>query len=212
VILLFKKLILIIKSPRRNKKDREDWKNLPDDILVMKYKEHFDPEIIGILYERYLHLVLGISMKYLKNKEKAQDAVMDIFESLFEHLKVQNIRSFPAWLYGVSKNYCLMKLRTRKILTLSEAEINHSKKADFFVESDQDLHLYIEVETNLAKLEEALKCLHKDQEKCIRLFYLENKTYREVSKITGIEIKSVKSHLQNGKRNLKNILVENGKK
>lgn len=185
---------------------------LPDEVLILKYRKVGDPEIIGILYDRYLHLVLGICLKYLKNIDKAQDAVMDIFELLFDHLRSQDIRQFSGWLYQVSKNHCLMKLRKKKIYSLTEEEINHAKIIETFVESDQDLHLYMERESNLTKLEGALKSLENRQEQCLRLFFLKNKSYLEVSIVTGFEIKKVKSYIQNGKRNLKKVLGKNEKK
>lgn len=188
------------------------WNKLPDEALITEYAKHQDPEIIGVLYERYLHLVFGVSLKYLKNREEARDAVMDIFESLFAYLENQTIRNFSTWLYKVSKNHCLMKLRSSKSLPLDQNYLDHAKIREIFVESDHDLHLYMERESNLNDLESALLSLHKNQEQCIRLFFLENKSYREVAQETGMNIKKVKSHIQNGKRNLKKILTENGKK
>ena len=211
-ILTSNKRILIRNTPKRKKKDPRILVEFPDEVLILKYRETHDPEIIGILYDRYIHLVLGICLKYLKNIDKAQDAVMDIFESLFDHLRNQDIRQFSGWLYQVSKNHCLMKLRKMKIYSFTEEDINHAKIIDSFVESDQDLHLYKERESSLTKLEGALKSLGKKQEQCLRLFFLENRSYLEVSNITGFEIKKVKSYIQNGKRNLKKILVENEKK
>ena len=57
-------------------------------------------------------------------------------------------------------------------------------------------------------LEECLKELKNEQKDCVEAFYLEKKTYQEVSNIFSIELKKVKSYIQNGKRNLK-ICIEN---
>ena len=64
-------------------------------------------------------------------------------------------------------------------------------------------------ESKLKNLEEAIKKLKKEQQQCIDLFYLKEKTYDEVANLTGYETKKVKSYIQNGKRNLKIILTEN---
>ncbi len=52
-------------------------------------------------------------------------------------------------------------------------------------------------------MESCLETLNVDQQTCVRLFYLEQKCYKEVADITGYELNKVKSHIQNGKRNLK---------
>jgi RNA polymerase sigma-70 factor (ECF subfamily) len=58
-------------------------------------------------------------------------------------------------------------------------------------------------------MHEAIKQLNPEQQQCINLFYLEKKTYAEVAEITGYTMLQVKSHLQNGKRNLK-LMMEQG--
>ena len=66
---------------------------------------------------------------------------------------------------------------------------------------------YIEREINLDLLETALEELNKEQKTCITLFYLQKKSYHQISSITGFSLLQVKSNIQNGKRNLK-ILME----
>ncbi|MFT6278588.1 MAG: RNA polymerase sigma-70 factor (ECF subfamily), partial [Flavobacteriales bacterium] len=56
--------------------------------------------------------------------------------------------------------------------------------------------------------ENAIDQLNPEQQKCIRLFYLEQKSYKEVADLTGYDMKKVKSFLQNGKRNLQLLLTK----
>ena len=74
------------------------------------------------------------------------------------------------------------------------------------VESERELSLLDEVdsrEEQLTHLEEALQLLNEEQRLCLELFYLQQKSYQEVSELTGYDMKQVKSYIQNGKRNLK---------
>ncbi len=77
------------------------------------------------------------------------------------------------------------------------------------MESDAQLNLTYEDnnDTNVDVLSSAMTKLKKEQEKCIRMMYLENKSYKEISEITGYSLKQVKSYIQNGKRNLKNLIM-----
>lgn len=180
--------------------------------LIREYRQKQDPDILEPLFESYMHLVFGVCMKYLKNTEDAEDATMEILEKLMDDLIKHEVDNFPAWLHSLSRNYCLMKLRSKKHIFIGENEDAGRKYLNNLVESDPDLHLYNERETELSQLEDALSQLNKEQGRCLSLFYLSGKSYQEVAEETGFSIKQVKSYIQNGKRNLKTnlILIKNG--
>ncbi len=187
-------------------------KDFLDKEIIREYRKKQDPDILEPLFESYMHLVFGVCMKYLKNKEDAEDATMEILEKLLDDLIKHEVNNFPAWLHSLSRNYCLMKLRSKKHIFIGENEEAGRKILDNLVESDPDLHLYNEREADLSQLEDALSQLNTEQAQCLNLFYLSGKSYQEVAKETGFSIKQVKSYIQNGKRKLKNklILINNG--
>lgn len=177
-----------------------------DKKLVAAYKKSGNREYIGKLFKRYTHLVYGVCLKYLKDEEKSKDAVMDIFEKLIDSLRQHDIAHFKSWLYQVSKNHCLMQLRSEKKHESIRDEIDENN-ASFFMESFIDLHHKEEEKANLANnLYKAMNNLNDEQRICIELMYLKDKSYKEVSYITGFKIKQVKSFIQNGKRNLKQMM------
>ena len=102
------------------------YKNLSDNDLINKFLETDDNEFIGELYERYGHLVLGLCIKYLKNKDEAQDLVIQIFTNLIKDLKKHKVQYFKSWLYVYSKNYCLMELRKRQRELKKELELKEN--------------------------------------------------------------------------------------
>jgi len=79
-----------------------------------------------------------------------------------------------------------------------------------FMESDTELHLTIEntKEIQLTFMEECMKGLNEEQKLCVELFFLQEKSYQEVTELTSYNMNNVKSYIQNGKRNLK-ICIEN---
>ncbi len=180
-----------------------------DEELLTDFKSGGDPEVLGELYSRYLHLVYGVCLKYLKDREEAKDGVMQIFEKLIIEIPKHNIENFRSWLYVVTKNYCLMQIRSGK----SEKEKFSEWINDpaVFMETFADLHPLDEDEKSelMEKaLEECMERLTGDQKRCIRQFYFENRCYNEIAVNLGLDEKKVKSHLQNGKRNLKICLEE----
>ena len=59
------------------------------------------------------------------------------------------------------------------------------------------------IETDLQGMEKCLETLPEEQKRSVDLFYLKEKSYREVADMTGYDMNKVKSYIQNGKRNLK---------
>ena len=173
---------------------RTKYKSLSDEELLSLYKEKQSSEILGEYYQRYGHLVMGTSMKYLKNKFDAEDLVMNLFEKLPKKLLSHNIANFKSWLYMVTKNECLMLLRKKGNLTSTLTRE---------LEDTNEVELKIEKETQLELLEDAIEDLKAEQKECIKLFYIESKSYQEITELLRLDIKKVKSAIQNGKRNLK---------
>lgn len=171
--------------------------------LIERYKKTHNNEILGVLYERYMHLVYGTCLKYLKDPEAAKDAVMNIFEELMTKLRTHQVDNFRSWLFVVSKNHCLMQLRKASRTLTTEIPVS-------LMQSEEEIHLngVMEKEKHLNDLEDCLNRLPDEQQRSVRLFYLENKCYNEISDITGMEWNRVRSHIQNGRRNLK-ICMDN---
>lgn len=172
--------------------------NKPDNELVAEYKQTQDLNVVGELFQRYMDLVYGVCLKYLKQPENAQDSTIAIFEELSTRLLKHNVDNFKAWLYTLAKNHCLMRLRSEKKQTVVKLDAE-------LMQSEETLHLngVLEKEENFRQLEYCLGQLADDQRKVIELFYLEGKCYNEIMETTGIEWNKVRSYIQNGRRNLK---------
>nr|WKN38257.1 sigma-70 family RNA polymerase sigma factor [Tunicatimonas sp. TK19036] len=177
---------------------RRSNKALDDAQLLQKYQLTGELPVLGELYDRYMALVYGVSLKYFKNKEDSQDAVMQIFELLVERLRTEEVRQFKPWLYVVTRNYCLMQLRKVKVHHIPlNGHTEHLEETD-----DENLS-----EDQWQLLEEGMGSLPQEQQQCLQLFYWQQQSYQDIAARTGYELKQVKSHIQNGRRNLK-IFVE----
>ena len=156
------------------------------------------------LFQRYTSLLYGVCLKYLKDRDDAKDAVMQLFEKLATTLHNHEVDNFKSWLYVTARNHCLMQLRAGK------GKKTEAISADL-MESNPLLHLEDEpeMEQNLSKLESCIAQLVADQQKCVRLFFLAEKCYKEVADETGFDMNQVKSYIQNGKRNLKICMERN---
>jgi len=172
-----------------------------DEELLLQFKNSGSLDSLGELYSRYMHLVYGVALKYFQDREEAKDAVMQIFEKLISDLPDHEVRTFKSWLYVLTKNYCLMQIRSRKS---TEGRMEGYKIEQQFMESEPELH---PLDKEEASVEEALKtCIEQlkaEQKQCIQLFYYQKLCYQEIADKLKMNEKKVKSYLQNGKRNLK---------
>jgi len=175
--------------------------DITDEELLRQFNRNGSLETLGALYSRYMHLVYGVSLKYLESREDARDAVMQIFEKLILDLPGQEIRNFKSWLYVLTKNFCLMQIRSRKS---TDGRLEGYKFEQEFMESESEMHP-MDREDHSAEedLQRCMEKLKREQKQCIELFYYQNLCYQEIAEQLGINEKKVKSFLQNGKRNLK---------
>ena len=181
----------------------DKYQHITDQELLEQFYADHDNEWLGILLQRYTLLLLGVSMKYLKNEEEAKDSVQQIFLKVIQELQKYKVEYFKSWLYMVAKNHCLMKLRERQGKITAEI----SDKLTTKPEDETNLQALVDNDHTLELMEIALKELNPEQQQCVTLFYLQKKSYQEVSDKTGFSMLQVKSYIQNGKRNLK-ILIE----
>ncbi len=179
---------------------------LPTDLeLVERYRSTRNPAHLGALFERYVHLALGVSLRYLRNREDAEDTVMLVYERLARALLEHEVTNFKSWLYSVVANECRMALRRRKS---APAAVEASEELlDAVLASVPALHEDDQAERLLQALPAALLRLGEGQRRCIELFYLQDHSYAEVAGLSGYSMNEVKSHIQTGKRNLRALLA-----
>lgn len=169
-----------------------------DEELLEQYRETGESEFFGQLYNRYIPLVYGLCLKYLQNEDQSQDAVMEIFENLLPRIRGYEIKVFKTWLYSVVRNHCFHILKENKREIIVDFDSN-------VMESDQILTLLsedVEKEQEDA-LNYCMAKLSEPQRISIDKFFYEEMSYADIVTLTGYDLKSVKSYIQNGKRNLK---------
>lgn len=179
---------------------------VPTDLeLVESYKATRDPVHLGRLFERYTHLALGVGLRYLRNREDAEDAVMDVYERLAKALLVHEVSNFRSWLHSVVANQCRMVLRRRKA---APASVEASDELlDAVLAGARAPHEDEEEDRLIDALPAAIARLPDGQRRCVELFYLDGLSYAEVAGRTAYAANEVKSHIQNGKRNLRKLLA-----
>lgn len=174
---------------------RRDTHVLSDEELVVRLRAGHQ-SALEALWDRYVQLLFGVAMKYLRDTERAKDLVLELFAALPALLAKHEVQHLRPWLHAVTRNRCLMELRK-----LDPTHVLGEPAAEEDAAEDAVLR-----ETSLQRLEAAIDRLNEAQARCIRLFYLERASYRQVAERTGLDMEQVRSHLQNGRRNLRLML------
>ncbi len=181
--------------------------DLTDEELLERFRTDDNSEWIGILFDRYAILLLGMCMKYLKNEEDARDSVQQIFLKVLAEINKHKVQFFRAWIYQVARNHCLMQLRHKSQVRQEEVSEKHLNNP---ADQEEDKARFVEKDNLLENMQHALEQLNPEQRACVKLFYLQKLSYQDIASQTGYTLLQVKSYIQNGKRNLKLLLGAQG--
>ncbi|HET8572469.1 MAG TPA: sigma-70 family RNA polymerase sigma factor [Edaphocola sp.] len=172
--------------------------HISDEKLLANYYKTYDPKWLGDLLARYTLLLFGVCMKYLRHEEEARDTVQQVYLKVLSAMAKTQVHNFGGWVYQITRNECLTRLRQRHERP-SEAGLFNMEES----EESLPVEEWMAEEQKFMQLELALKDLKTLQRDCINLFYFQAKSYQEIAEQLALTIKEVKSHIQNGKRNLK---------
>lgn len=187
--------------PERLNHTEKTYEFLTDEELFDQFHTKNNHKAFELLYQRYAHLIYGVCLKYLKEPEESKDVLMTVIEQLISDPPTEKVKSFSALIYKMTTNKCLDILKKKG----NQAELmkNWSINKKYFPDFMESEHLN---RLNKERVSQAIKKLKPEQEACIRLFYLQNLSYQEIVAETGFNAKQVKSHLQNGKRKLTQLI------
>jgi RNA polymerase sigma factor (sigma-70 family) len=179
-----------------------------DAELVSGFYETGNKDLFGDLFEAHVSKVYGVCLFYLRRRDLAEDATMHIFEKLMVDLRKTRVENFKGWLSFVVRNHCISELRKAGLRHFVSDTYLDFELQPANAETEMALQQVNEQQL-LDHLQIALPQLKDKQRRCVEWFYLQQKSYKEMADLSGWPVKEIKSHLQNAKRNLKLILLQN---
>lgn len=193
-------------SMLRYLRKQPEAKEISDAELLARFRNTGEGEDLLPLYQRYASLIYALGLRYLGSPQRAEDAGMEVWGVLLEKLPKHEVTNFRSWLQTLVRNHCLMQLRKEKRDPLQQSD-------SALMQSDALLHLREEPEEktdqDIRPLHRCLKTLKAEQRRCVNLFYLrEGESYQSIAAELNLSVGQVRSHLQNGRRNLRKCLEE----
>lgn len=178
-----------------------------DEELVRRAKVE-DSRAFGELVTRYESKVYSLALRMVRNPEDAEDVLQDTFLRAYRGIKsFQGNSTFSTWIYRITANSALMRLRKRQLPTVSiedsderETPINIADWAPGPVEQ------LLSHETQQA-MSEAIEALPPEFRQVFVLRDVEELSNAEVAEILDISIAAVKSRLHRARLKVRNRLA-----
>lgn len=162
-------------------------------------------QIIDQLMHEYSDGILHLVYTYVKNRTTAEDLTQEIFIKCYEKLGQFNQQSsIKTWIYRIASNHCKDYLRSwhyRKI-TFNEKIINYLPSQSKHVEEEV---ITKNEENNLASAVMALPIKYRE---VVFLHYYEELSVTEISKVTNVNVNTIKTRLKRAKELLKDQMTE----
>jgi RNA polymerase sigma-70 factor (ECF subfamily) len=178
-----------------------------DEDLLLQYKQSGDKDLFADLFKKHVTTVYGTCLFYLQDKDEAQDATMVLFEKMMLDISTREINNFKAWLSFVVRNHCISLIRKSKTASKNKKSYYEFEMEETSYQAEEKIQS-VSDETLLEHMKNCLPRLKDKQRMCVERFYLQNKSYQDIADETGYSLNEIKSHIQNGKRNLKLMIEE----
>lgn len=168
--------------------------------MILKKAKAGDAAALNQLLDQYKDIAFSIAFRILKNEDDAEDVVQDSFIRVFESIKkFRNESKFSTWLYRIVYNESIQKQKSNSKYSCSDVYENE-EVIDIQV-IDDALQKMVDSERS-KKIREALDQLHPQESLVLTLYYLEEKTIKEIHKITQLSKSNIKVILHRARKNL----------
>ncbi len=172
-------------------------KNLSDEEIIEKVRQS-DEELYALIIDRYQAKLIRYVYNLIKDKQKAEDIVQETFIKAYINLNVFNIKKkFSSWIYQIAHN----------------ETINHIKKHhrevplpdDFDYQSEEDLEKDFDQKETSKKVSKCLEKIPLLYKEPLSLYYIEEKSYQEISDILRIPMGTVATRINRAKKIYKEL-------
>lgn len=169
-------------------------KSLSEQELVERFRSGRENRWFAELYRRERRRVYGLCLKFLREPAAAEDVCHEAFVRAFERFDSLVTDGFSAWVRRIAANLCInrMRLKANVTQTMPKNVPAPGPDPDRRAISQQQLGAALGL----------IRALGEDQRRAFVMFHLEGLSYEEIAGRSGLPLKTVRSHLQNARRNL----------
>lgn len=165
-----------------------------------------DTNAFAVLVDRYKDLVFTLAIRMIKNREEAEEVSQDTFIKVYKSLsKFKGDSKFSTWIYKVAYNTCLDRIKKIK---RSYNTVAIDKYTEHQVKTIDNALDQMEVKEKQLAIKNCLELLASEDSFLLTLYYFEELSLEEISKIMGLKPNNVKVKLFRSRKKLATILKE----
>tara|TARA_R110000868_G_scaffold1389_21_gene10824 strand:- start:8541 stop:9122 length:582 start_codon:yes stop_codon:yes gene_type:complete len=177
-----------------------------NDIYYINLIIEGNTKAFSVLVDRYKDLVFSLALKMVKNREEAEEVSQDTFIKAYRSLhQFKGDSKFSTWIYKVTYNTCLDRLKKNKreqfVESIDEFNLNQIRCLDNALNA-------MENKEREQAIQDCIQLLPADDAFLLTLFYFEEQSLEEISKVLGLTPNNVKVKLFRCRRKLTSILRE----
>lgn len=185
--------------------------NRSDETLVAEFQKG-SQDSFEELISRYADKAYGMASRLVRNPEDAEEVIQDVFTTVFRKVEgFEGKSSFSSWLYRITVNAALMKIRKRKqerAVLIEDVMPSFKDSVALRVNESQNAdHLAYRRQLGEA-LKDAISRLPEEYRPVYLLRDVDGLSSEEVGKILGISIPAVKSRLHRSRLMLRRRLAK----
>lgn len=192
-------------SVRRGKQDEAEMTDLE---LLLQVQLQSRPAL-EVLYERYSAKALGLAYKILRDRDLAEEIVVDAFWRVWQRADQFQLGrgSFASWFYGIVRHLAIDELRRRdaRPMPSEDDQLELAFAAD--VTREHDVTEIVVRSLTADTVQMALAALPEAQRQVIQLAYLEGLTRQEISKRLRQPLGTVHTRARLGLGKLRTLLT-----
>ncbi len=174
----------------------------PTDIDIISAVLNGNPQAYAQMVERHQSFVFTLVLRYIKNREDAEEVAQDIFVKAYRALAhFKGTSKFSTWLYTIVTTTCISFLRKKKLEIHS---LDNEKIFEAIENKDSGMNAnQVEQKSRVAMVNNAIALLNADDAEIVTLFYKGEQTLEEIAQVLGIEANAVKVRLHRARTRLK---------
>lgn len=198
-------------SPESSPREHASESSMEDDVLVKNAIGGSEKAYAKLVnkYERALHFYI---MKMIKDRNKVEDLVQEVFVKAFDNLHSYNTNyAFSTWLYRIATNHTIDYLRKKKLKTLSIDEPVPSRDGEMEMQlpdEDAQTDRGIIRSQRQQMVHRAIESLPEKYRDVIKLRHMQEKSYQEIATILDLPLGTVKAHIYRAREMLYKSLKE----
>lgn len=166
---------------------------LVDDQVYIDNIKQGDSASYAFLVDRYKHMAYTIALRIMRNAEDAEDAAQEGFVKAYQQIhRFEGKSKFSTWLYTIMYRVAISKLEQQRVATVPIHEETIATYLPHYQTPQLD---YLQVAEQQKYIKEAIERLPATEGLLITLYYLDEKSIREIEEITGLSESNIKVKL-----------------